>query len=191
MKAAVWVGALGALAVLACGRGRSADSGAQGGGAPDSSSGGGPVAGGGAHHDDPPGGDRCTRIALRLGGTNEAGFGDFDLHVTTVDATSGGVSLPVTGIPGEFFSLIGENATLLGFVDLPQGATSLDLRLALAGAHVVVNGQTLDLPGCTGTLTVPISLAALSRTLCHAVIQLDLPRSIAGGVFMPNFTLRF
>ena len=197
MTRGVWLGALCALALAACGRGgepagtgTAGDVGTKGGADAGGGTGGGGDTGGSA---DASGGP-CERIALRLRGVGDTEVTQLDARVAAVEVRSGGTVLALSNPSFGAVNLLASGARLLGTVALPQGATAFDFTVTLSGVSVTADGQELALDPCGATVTFPFRLDQLSRDRCHVVLHVDRARSLSLGAdaaFLPNVSLHF
>ncbi len=195
MTRGVWLSALCALALAACGResagtGTNGDAGTKDGAAAGGGTGGGGDAGGGAGASGGP----CERIALRLRGVGDTAVTQLDARVAAVEVRSGGTVLALANPSLGMVNLLASGARLLGTVALPQGATAFDFTVTLSGVSATSDGQELALDPCGATVTFPFRLEQLSRDRCHVVLHVDRARSLSLGVdaaFLPNVSLHF
>lgn len=162
-----------AVALCACGRGGGATAGATS------------VAGWDAAGD-------CQHVTIRLLGTNPRDVSSLRLGVEGVTATSAGERVEV------------EDAACGRTLDLSTDATAYDLgRLPFRreGGHVEVAvhfargvackaGHDGDLDGCPSPITFELDPARVDHARCHALILLDVGRSVVndgdGLGLLPN-----
>lgn len=136
------------------------------------------------------------QVTLRLLGVEAGPLTAFHLAVAAASfALDGGA--PVTGLGAQTLDLLSAQAWRLGTFSYPEGARAALATVELAGGHATTAEGEVAFGQCLAPLRIPIDLSKVHPDRCHAVIHLDLTRSVVasagtgapGPTFMPNLAL--
>lgn len=192
------VAALAALA-LACGSDRKAPASIIDDGGPVDPGDGGDNGGGGGGGDAQPPPLGCNgQVTLRVRGVNPGPVTAFHLGVSGASFSVDGAA-SVEGLGAQTLDLLSEGAWRLGTVAHPEGATTVMATIGLAGGHALTATGEVTFPACLAPLLIPIDLSNVAPDRCHAVIHLDLARSVVasagsgagGATFMPSLAVYY
>jgi hypothetical protein len=162
-----------ALALCACGRGGGATAGASTVAGPDAA------------------GD-CEHVTIRLLGTNPRDVSSLRLGVESVTAACAGERVEVVDAPCGRTLDLSSDATAydLGRLPFRRDGAHVTVAVHVAGGSACKEGQVGDLGGCLAPITFELDPARVDHDRCHALILLDVGRSVAndgaGLVLLPN-----
>lgn len=204
-----WMGAAVAALALACGGGEK--SGGEGpkaplrdaGVAPETPTGGnaGGIVPTGVPVTTPAPVDCDGRVSLLVKGVRPtpSPYSSFRIDIDDIAAEpiTGTTSLTVQDPASGIRELVRDGAVTVGSIQIPDGFTDL-VRVRVTLSQVSIEGGSVDadLDIETAPLTFYVDPAAVAPGRCHAVLHLDLARSIepdlpSGLLFLPRYSLHY
>ncbi len=186
-----WLAAAAALAV-ACGRDgsvakKSADVPPAGGTTPVPAD---PAPGG------TPAGIACKGlVTVFVLGVDGGTIGTFDVDLAGLELTSKGAAVAPKWSTSGTLSLAGVGASQLAVVESTADETT-EVTLRLGRIHVCEGSRCADLDLCTEPISFRVDADKVSPERCHAVLHLDLEKSIqalpgGGEAFLPRFSVHY
>jgi len=139
-------------------------------------------------------GEGCGgEVTLRLRGVAAGDLAAFALTLGSVEA-SAGAPLPLAQpLPPGAIDLVRDHAYRLGVVTPPAGASAVQVTVPVVAA----SAAGLDgIDVCTPPITFAFDPSRVDPSRCHAVVELDLARSLqagapGGAALLPHFTVRY
>jgi hypothetical protein len=150
-------------------------------------------------HENPPpplpASKKCDgRIAIYLRGSPSDAFGQVDLELGALTAKAA-TRVTVHDVFTGRVNVASDRRWRLAVLEVPPDAGRVEARLPILGGAL----DCIPFDRCTGPLRLHLDLELVSPTLCHAVIDLDLWRSITAAMtrqgfrplFVPNYRVTY
>ncbi len=133
-------------------------------------------------------------VTLVVRGVNPGGFTTFNLDLTSVTLTSGGMALtPDWSAAGTTLSLAGTETPELAALKRVAGPVDVTVNFGSVLVCTVQGCSTVDT--CTAPITFRYDANQADPNGCHVFLQLDLTNSVqpvAGGqTFLPSFSVKY